>query len=347
LTIMNWHTQFTEERDRLLGVLGAMTAGGIVENIQHVGATSVSGLGDNGRLDIALGVWPFPLEPAAQQALQTLGYEAIPGSEDALEQRFQQTTRNVQLQISMVGSDEWFDVLVVRDYLRHSEAARQLYATQKSNKPQLFARLIAEGHEWWQAHHGFAPVQAVAGELEGYPHPWCISSGWALDLFVGQVSRVHHDVDVVVRRRDQLALQQHMMARGWQFVTPLNGRLEPWPPHMFLHLPRHQVHAHRDGDFIDFLISEIEHGIWQYRREPSIIQSVERMALKTADNIPFLAPELALLFKARNTSGQARPKDQQDFERVLPHLQPAQRAWLRWALLVTDPTHPWLKRLDG
>jgi GrpB-like predicted nucleotidyltransferase (UPF0157 family) len=114
---MNWHTQFTEERDRLLGVLGAMTAGGIVENIQHVGATSVSGLGDNGRLDIALGVWPFPLEPAAQQALQTLGYEAIPGSEDALEQRFQQTTRNVQLQISMVGSDEWFDVLVVRDYL--------------------------------------------------------------------------------------------------------------------------------------------------------------------------------------------------------------------------------------
>jgi hypothetical protein len=166
-----------------------------------------------------------------------------------------------------------------------------------------------------------------------------------LDLFIGQPQRVHHDTDVVVRRSDQLDLQQHLLARGWQLLTPLEGKLEPWPPHMFLHLPRHQVHAHRDGMFLDLLVSDIEHGLWRYRREPSIIQSVERIGLQTADGLPYLAPELVLLFKSKNTGQQERPKDQQDFERTLPHLQPAQRAWLRWALLVTEPQHPWLEQL--
>lgn len=96
---------------------------------------------------------------------------------------------------------------------------------------------------------------------------------------------------------------------------------------------------------MDILISEIEHEVWRYRREPSIIQAVERIGLTTADGLPYLTPELVLLFKSRNTGPEERPKDQQDFERTLPHLHPAQRTWLCWTLLITEPEHPWLEQL--
>jgi hypothetical protein len=71
------------------------------------------------------------------------------------------------------------------------------------------------------------------------------------------------------------------------------------------------------------------------------------MSLRAESGIPFLAPELVLLFKSKNTSATQtdRSKDQLDFERVCPHLDPERRAWLRWALLATDPAHPWIDRL--
>lgn len=344
-TYPHWQAQFNEERTRLLATLGPITAGGIVEQINHIGATSVPGLPAQDCVDIGLAVWPFPLEPAMVTALQALGYQFIPGYQDSPEQRFRHVDGRYQLYLAMAGSDLALNPLLIHDYLREDTAARTTYIQHKHNKAQLFSQLLAEAHHWWVSHHGFGPVQAAARELDGYPHPWYISSGWALDLFIGQVHRVHHDVDIVVRRSDQLALQQHLTGRGWQLLTPLHGKLELWPPHMFLHLPRHQVHAHRDGLFLDFLLSEIEYGLWRYRRQPDIIQAVERIGLTTAGGLPYLAPELVLLFKSKNTGHQERPKDQQDFERTLPYLDPARRAWLRWALLVTEPAHPWLEQL--
>jgi hypothetical protein len=184
----------------------------------------------------------------------------------------------------------------------------------------------------------------VAQELTGLNAPWYVASGWALDLFLGRVTRVHHDVDVAVARSHQLALQQHLIERGWKLITPFEKRLEPWPPHMTLELPRHQVHAHRDGEFIDVLLTDIDHDVWRYRRSPAIVRSVERISLNHHD-LPYLAPELILLFKSKNTSDKPRPQDQADFEGVCAQLDPERRAWLRWALLASDPAHPWIEQL--
>jgi hypothetical protein len=41
----------------------------------------------------------------------------------------------------------------------------------------------------------------------------------------------------------------------------------------------------------------------------------------------------------------ARPKDEADFEAVLPHLDAHDRAWLRAALDRFHPGHAWLARL--
>jgi GrpB-like predicted nucleotidyltransferase (UPF0157 family) len=353
-----WEIQFAQERDRLFSLLGRVPDGGVIERIEHIGATSVAGLPARPCVDIALAVWPFPLTPQHYAALETLGYTIVDGYTEEPEQRFRHAGGGVQLFVAEAGS-QWRNHLVVRDYLRHNEMIRQVVAARKegwwaarlssadeqATKAALFQELLPQAQVWWMEHFGFVPVQAIARELSECPHAWYISSGWALDLFLGRVTRVHEDVDVVVARTDQSALQQYMIGRGWKWVTPFDGRLERWPSHMILQLPRHQAHAHREDAFIDFLLTDIEHGVWRYRRDPVVIRSVERMSLLSAEGIPILAPELVLLFKSKNTGRHERSKDQADFEQVYPHLGVERRAWLRWALLVVDPDHPWIELL--
>lgn len=355
-----WAEAFTQEKARILVRLGEITAGGIVEAVQHIGATSVPGLLTAPCVDIGLAVWPFPLTPLHQTALEDLGYELVPGHEGAPEQRLQHASAAFQLYLVDPGGGRWLDFVIMRDYLRQHDGVRQVFSAQKqiwvsqhglgssvyqASKTAWLERTLPEARQWWVAQHGFSRVEQVAEELKEFDQPWHIASGWALDLFVGRVTRVHHDIDVEVPFTAQLSLQRYMLDRGWQWVTPLQGRLEPWPPHMRLELPRHQAHAHRNGDFIDFLLTPIEQGVWRYRRTPTIIRAVESIGLRTDRGIPYLAPELALLYKSRNTSNQERSKDQADFETVYPLLDAERRAWLRWALLVTQPDHPWVNRL--
>lgn len=335
---------YTIEQARLLQALRHVTAGGVIEQLAHVGATSIPGVPASSPLEMAITMWPFPLEAPVLATLADLGYMRVPTAEQTDYVCFHHVTGAFRLTVWMAGAEGWFDSIVVRDYLRADADARIQYG-QTTLAPVAEPALVAAAQGWWVQHHGFAPLYRVVEELRTLPAPWYISSGWALDLFLGHPSRCHHDVDVVVPRADQLRLQEHMTDRGWQFVTPLEGRLEPWPRHMRLELPRHQAHAHRAGAFIDFLFTEMAGGVWRYRREPSIIQTVERISLETADGLAFLAPEIVLLFKSKNTGSQDRSKDQLDFERVYPQLDLTQRAWLRWALLVTAPQHPWLALL--
>ena len=350
-TILPDQAKFDQERQRLLATLGKLIEGGIVENLQHIGATSVPNLPPSPILDIGLSVIPFPLQPDHQAALTELGYKILPGYEGRPEQRFRHFNGSIQLLITEAGDDRWANYLLVRDYLRHSDSARREYAERKAAlsisddptaKAQLFGPLITASHQWWINRAGFEPVHTAAAELKDGGFAWYVSSGWALDLFLNQVCRVHLDIDVVVPRSDQLTIQHHLTGRGWQLLTPMDGKLEPWPAHMRLEMPRHQVHAHRDDTFLDLLISQIEHGIWYYRREPTIIRHMTQATLMSEAGIPILAPELVLLFKSQNTGKKDRGKDQLDFERVFPHLEPTRRAWLYWALQATDPNHDWL-----
>ena len=353
----DWTPHFTAERSRLLAALGEVADGGIIENSAHVGSTSVPGLSTSSCVDIAVAVWPFPLEEARLATLQELGYLPIPGYNEAPELRLRHASGKFQLILIEPGDERWMDRLLLRDYLCHNAAARQQYVETKvaagapmskawqNAKEFLFPVLQQQARQWWIDKEGFAPVQRVAQELTGFDHPWYIASGWAIDLHLRQVTRVHHDVDVVVDRADQLALRQHLTDRGWKFVTPLNGKLEPWPPHMRLEQPRHQFHAHRDGAFIDFLLTDFQPGLWRYRRNPIIVRAQEQMSLVSADGLPYLAPELVLLFKSKNTSAKERGKDHTDFRNVVAHLDPEPRAWLRWALVATAPDHSWLKQL--
>ena len=55
----------------------------------------------------------------------------------------------------------------------------------------------------------------------------------------------------------------------------------------------------------------------------------------TSDNIPYLVPEIVLLYKAKNV----RENDERDFEAALPSLSTEQRTLLHRALDVVHPDH--------
>jgi hypothetical protein len=57
-----------------------------------------------------------------------------------------------------------------------------------------------------------------------------------------------------------------------------------------------------------------------------------------ADGVPYLAPEIQLLFKSKGL----RPKDYEDARRVIPLLNEEQRAWLRAHL---PSGHEWTELL--
>lgn len=352
-----WQKAFAEERTRLLGALGDLTAGGVLEQVQHIGATSVPGMLAAPCVDVGLAVWPFPLPAPQQRALQQLGYELITDVGTPTEQRFRHASPAFQLFAAEAGDDRWTNYLVLRDYWRDVESARQLFSAQKQIqaadsiaysqwKAQVMPQLVQAAHAWWINRQSSEPVEVVAAELKDYACFWAISSGWAVDLYLGRVTRVHRDVDVAVSRDDQLALHQHLSNRGWKLLTPFESKLEPWPAHMRLELPRHQVLALRAGALIDCLLSDLTNGLWHYRRDPAVVRQLDRAVLSTAQGIPFLAPELVLLFKSKNTSHKKeRSQDQLDFEAMSAHLEPERRAWLRGALLATDPEHPWIEQL--
>jgi hypothetical protein len=89
---------------------------------------------------------------------------------------------------------------------------------------------------------------------------------------------------------------------------------------------------------IDLTISSGTSTHWIYRRDNSIRCTWDRAVLRTREGVPYLAPEIQLLFKSKDP----RSKDHEDAEVVFPTLDEAQRAFLASHL---TPGHPWLLRM--
>lgn len=87
----------------------------------------------------------------------------------------------------------------------------------------------------------FSPVLEVAGVLREFRRPWFVAGGWAIDLFLGRMTRAHEDVDVAIFREDQLDLQDFL--RGCRFTKIARGRRELWNERERLDAPVHEIHA--------------------------------------------------------------------------------------------------------
>ncbi len=191
----------------------------------------------------------------------------------------------------------------------------------------------------------FAELDNAARILADFPHPWFVCGGWAIDLFLDRVTRPHKDVDFAIWRRDQLALQSFLTAKGWTLEKAIDGKLFPWGEGEFIPLPVHTIwckNPEAQPDFFEILFNESEHQNFHFRRNLAIMRPLTEAVIQHASGFHLLAPEIVLLYKANNLSHEG---NRLDFESALPHLDSSRRAWLRDALLITHPGHTWLNHL--
>ena len=196
---------------------------------------------------------------------------------------------------------------------------------------------------------GYGPVHAVGSLLSDLAVPWWITGGWAVDLAVGHVTRDHADVDVMMLERDEHALRGlagldiQLIADGqppgpWPAGRRLTGGPAPGPK------PPVTGPGRRVGDRLVLrgedlpLPAEVVPAaavgtIWVYKQGSHIFVRPLADITRYWQGIPFLAPEVVLLIKAR--PGLDRPgtdNDQRDFEAALPVLSAQQRSWLKDAI---------------
>lgn len=189
-------------------------------------------------------------------------------------------------------------------------------------------------------------VPRLAGRLfADYPGRWGIAGGWAIDLYLNEVTRRHHDIEIAVLRRDQPLLQAHLS--GWRVEIAIPGPaggMRAWQAGEMLRLPEHELHTRppdTEHDELEILLNEAADGDWVYRRDQRIRLPLTQAFVATRGGLPCLAPEIVLLFKAKH----ARTRDELDFAAAASRLSNAQRQWLSGALELSAPEHPWLKAL--
>jgi hypothetical protein len=183
----------------------------------------------------------------------------------------------------------------------------------------------------------------MADRLAGAAFPWAVAGGWALDLFLGERTRDHEDLEIAVP------------AGAFPQVPPLFPDMVFWVPQgagelapmsaVTLAGESHQSWAwDRAAGCWRFDVFREPHDghTWICRRDPAIRLPYADVVRRDGDGVPYVVPEIVLLFKAK----AVRDKDAADFDAVLPRLTAAQRAWLDGALGAVHPDHAWRVRLQ-
>ncbi len=182
----------------------------------------------------------------------------------------------------------------------------------------------------------------VAELMSGYQGRWWIAGGWAIETFTG-ISRPHGDIDPSIPRADVAFLRAHL-AGEYDVWAADRGTLRPLidagdgPTRTCSNL-----WLRRDGRSpweFDVILMDADDEMWTYKRDVRVRLPFAEI-LWQAEGLHWLRPEVQLLHKAPGL----RPKDQRDFDDTAPLLDPLHRDWLRAALRIAHPGHPWIALL--
>lgn len=395
----SWGERYRRVGRELLGAWGDAfeTPAGRLLEVHHVGSTAVIGLDAKPTLDVIARVAQWPLDPAARTDLGAIGF--VDHGEHGLPGRRFFTRGGHAVHLHVVGPDSLPMLrrhLAFRDLLLSEPTARRAYA-------RLKARLVANHrgdrsayvqgkHDWIRAvearavaeapaRTGFGPIaraaRVLAAARDAPVAGWSIGGGWALDLRIGQPTRVHDDVDVVVDRDHAASVLRACVAAGVVFrasagsgpapaMEPLRDaaalrdgsvyRLEGRDGDVLAPSPLNGADAARgEAVFWDLVLETRERGEWRLRGDAGVRRPLARAVVAArlpaeggqpaGERVPTLAPEVVLLTKARLADSLERPEGDADLRRVATTLPPEARAWLRTAL-ARAPRHRWADLLD-
>jgi len=211
--------------------------------------------------------------------------------------------------------------------------------------PGYDRRVLAEPVrlEWGPSAWDAWDPPTIAKLLEGVPARWYVVGGWALDLFRGRQTRDHEDLEIATPLWDFERIRERLSA--YEFFVA--GREGFWPVDgaggAYFEYQQTMARDPSSGMWrVDVMRAPDDGANWICALDRNIKRPHDEAVAHTVDGIPYLRPELVLLFKGLQT----RSKDQADFEATVPLLSAEARTWLAQALVETKGnSHPWIGAL--
>lgn len=185
-------------------------------------------------------------------------------------------------------------------------------------------------------------LKKAVAVFTGASFRWWICGGHALDLHTGTSWRPHEDLDVGILRTEAGSVY-NWLSPAWDLWVAARDTLAPWRGEALDRgRDENNVWARECPDTpwrFDLTVGDGNDIEWIYRRDESIRQPWDLTVQRTNDDIPYLTPEIQLLFKSKDP----RPKDELDAERVIPLLDARQKGFLQAGL---GRGHPWCELLE-
>lgn len=205
---------------------------------------------------------------------------------------------------------------------------------------------------------------------QGFEYAFC--GGWAIDLFIGKETRKHGDIDIFAYWTERDTIIEYMQSLGFQvyemlgggkahYITDIHDQIKSKRNIFCFTQDCELVHLSETAErgiysvdfkhigqtklnFMEFLFNKKEERDLLYARSHDV-----RLALSDAflvrDGLPYLAPEMCLLYKSTDID---REGYQSDFDNAMLHMNQRQIHWLEDALAMLYPEgHRWRDCLVG
>ncbi len=202
--------------------------------------------------------------------------------------------------------------------------------------------------------------------LYGQSFKYAFCGGFAIDLFLGYDSRVHGDIDIHAYWNDRNKIIEFMKSNDFEVYEMLGGgkafhitdinNQKCVKRNIFCIKDDCELvkltSAEQEGvfwidfnhvgqtklNFIEFLFNHKSEIDFLYARNESITRPLNKAILYNG-NIPYLAPEICLLYKSTDTE---RAFYQQDYELTMLTMNSEQKEWLTNSLNIMFPKgHKW------
>ena len=149
--------------------------------------------------------------------------------------------------------------------------------------------LVPDQHIW----EPWSPAELFR-RLSNVSQPWCVVGGWALDLWHGNKTREHEDLEFTVLREDLGIFRREL--NDMEFYTVNDGVLERLAADREPATEIFQIWCFDRAALrwrVDMMIEPGTDDSWVYKRNPQITRPrIEMVALNT-DGIPYLNPRRA------------------------------------------------------
>lgn len=210
-------------------------------------------------------------------------------------------------------------------------------------------------------------IYELKKHLSGLNVQWHLCGGLAIDVYLGNITRKHKDLDISISFNDMRICIEYLKTKGWEIDAPIgNGRLVTidyamehpdlyfdniWcyrkdadfiklikSDDIFKHLE--YIREEQESlDFIEVLFNRIEDSLFYYKRNNNITRNLDKAFIKK-DGISILAPEVVLLYKSTNFTNK---DNEHDYNIVIKKLEKERCDWFIDSMKTAYPKgHPWI-----